>query len=56
MLSIWTGPTLCHLVNNKPFQKRQILDASKLKEFADNNFKSDKKWRKVPQKGYRKHC
>ena len=23
----------------KPFPKRQILDSSKLKEFADNNFK-----------------
>ena len=25
-----------------PFPKRQILDSSKLKEFADNNFKFDK--------------
>ena len=25
----------------KPFPRRQILDSSKLKEFADKNFKSD---------------
>ena len=25
-----------------PFPKRQILDSSKLKEFADNNFEFDK--------------
>ena len=25
----------------KPFPKRQILDPSKLREFADNNFKFD---------------
>ena len=25
----------------KPFPKRQILDSSKLKEFADDNFKFD---------------
>ena len=31
------------LVNifSKPFPKRRILDPSKLKEFADNNFKFD---------------
>ena len=26
---------------HQPFPKRQILDTSKLKEFADNNFKFD---------------
>ena len=33
----------------KPFPKRQILDSSKLKEFADDNFtfdKNDKKFSK----------
>ena len=30
----------------KVFAKRQILDSSKLKEFADNNFKFDKNGRK----------
>ena len=29
-----------------PFPKRQILDTSKLKEFADDNFKSDINGRK----------
>ena len=28
-----------------PFPKRQILDSSKLKEFADDNFKSDENGR-----------
>ena len=28
-------------VKSLPFHKRQILDPSKLKEFADNNFKFD---------------
>ena len=32
---------------NKPCPKQQILDSSKLKEFADDNFKFDKKWWKV---------
>ena len=30
----------------KPFPKRQILDSSKLKEFADDNFRFDKNGRK----------
>ena len=38
----------------KPFPKRQILDCSKLKEFADNNFKFVK-WQKVFQTD-RKQC
>ena len=32
---------------SKPFPKRQILDSSKLKEFADNNFKFDENGRKL---------
>ena len=32
-----------------PFPKRQILDSSKLKEFADYNLKFDKNGRKVPK-------
>ena len=32
---------------NKLFPKRQILDFSKLKEFADDNFKLDKNGRKL---------
>ena len=31
---------------SKPFPKRQILDSSKLKEFADDNFKFDENGRK----------
>ena len=30
----------------KPFPKRQILDSSKLKEFADNNFEFNENGRK----------
>ena len=30
-----------------PFPKRWILDSSKLKEFADDNFKFDKNGRKL---------
>ena len=38
-----------------PITSCQILDSSKLKEFANDNFKFDKKWQKVIQMG-RKHC
>ena len=31
----------------KPFPKRQILDSSKLKEFADDNFEFDENGRKL---------
>ena len=37
------------------FPNDNYLDSSKLKEFADDNFKYDEKWRKVLKKG-RKHC
>ena len=30
-----------HFISSIPFLKRQILDSSKLKRFADNNFKYD---------------
>ena len=33
-------------VNRKPFPKRQILHSTKLKEFADDNFKFDENGRK----------
>ena len=33
-----------HLIN--PFTKRKILDSSKLKEFADDNFRFDENGRK----------
>ena len=35
--------------------KGQILDSSKLKEFADDHFKFDERWWKVLQNS-RKHC
>ena len=35
--------------NVLPFPKRQILDSSKLKEFADDNFKFDENGRKFPK-------
>ena len=34
----------------KLFPKRQILDASKLKEFADDNFKFDENGRKLSKR------
>ena len=39
-LPVWK--TSCHFHQIWPFPKRQILDSSKLKVFADNNFKVDK--------------
>ena len=33
--------TLGNEIQSKPFSKRQILDSSKLKEFADDNFEFD---------------
>ena len=32
------------MIHNYPFPKRHILDASKLKEFADDDFQYDEKW------------
>ena len=39
----------------QPFSKRQILDASKLNDFADNNFKFDENGRLFSKKA-RKYC
>ena len=49
------GPVMTFLVTVCPYPKQQILDSSKLKEFADNNFKLDKNGKKF-FKGVRKHC
>ena len=55
MLSIRSSPKFCYLVesynskisiSNDPFPKQQILDPSKLKEFADDNFTFDENGRK----------
>ena len=46
----------------KPFPKRQILDSSKLREFADNYFKFDENGRKFSKQventagGKRRNC
>ena len=40
----------CHLVKGLPITKRQILDASKRKEFADDNFKFDENGRKLSKR------
>ena len=47
-----TGLTVslfCSLITKYPLPKRQILDASKLKGLADNNFKFDENGRKLPK-------
>ena len=45
---------------NQPFPKRQILDSSKLKEFADDNSEFDENGRKfskwVENTGKRRNC
>ena len=46
MLAMWTGVKLCHLLETWPFPKWQILDSSKLKELADDNFEIDENGRK----------
>ena len=54
-------PTLSRVISMRlsyafplPITRRQILDSSKLKEFADDNFKFDEDLQKVIQTG-RKH-
>ena len=47
--------TTCRRHNHKPFPKLQILESSKLKEFADDNFKFDEDDRKF-SKQITKHC
>ena len=36
-------------ISSQPFPKRRILDPSKLKEFADGNFKFDENGRKFSE-------
>ena len=47
--------SLIMLEGRSPITRRQILDSSKLKEFADDNFKFYENGKKVIQTG-RKHC
>ena len=50
MFSIWTSLGCCHMVKSYPFPKRQILDSSKLKLFADNNINFDENGKKFPKR------
>ena len=50
MLWLWTNLESCCQAKSKwvkPITRRQILDSSKLKEFADDNFKFDENGRKL---------
>ena len=47
MLSIWTSLNIFCFVKSLPITRRQILDSSKLKEFADDNFKFEENGRKL---------
>ena len=42
-----SGLKFCHVVQSYPITTRQILDPSKLKEVADDNFKFDENGRKL---------
>ena len=44
------GLTLTKIMAFKPITRRQILDSSKLKEFADDNFKLDENGRKLSKR------
>ena len=46
---------ICNYIRQSPFPKRQILDFSKLKDFADDNFGCDENRKKVLLKA-KKHC
>ena len=47
---------ICHIqIGFNPFTGQQILDSSKLKEFADDKFQILRKWKKVVQTR-KKHC
>ena len=51
MLWIWTGLKCSHFVYRvNPFPKQQILDSSKVKEFANENFKFDENGRKFSKR------
>ena len=50
MFSISTRWKFCCLVKCSPFPKQQLLNSSKLKDSADNNFKSDENGRKASKR------
>ena len=41
---------ICRFGKDKPITRRQILDSSKLKEFANDNFKFDENGRKLSKR------
>ena len=47
MLSISTSLKMCHFVQSLPITRRQILESSKLKDFADDNFIFDENGREL---------
>ena len=47
MFSNLLGTKSCHLGKAYPITRRQTLDSSKLKEFADDNFKFEENGRKL---------
>ena len=57
----WIRLKSCYLVITQPFSKRQVLYSSKLKEFADYNFRFDENGGKLLQMvrkyfGKRRNC
>ena len=44
------GVKRCHCVGMGPIPRHQILDSSKLKEFADDHFKFDENARKLSKR------
>ena len=44
------GSEISHLVKGYPTTRQRISDSSKLKEFADNNFKFDENGRKLSKR------
>ena len=42
-----SAQVFCHVTTLKPITRQQISDSSKLKDFADDNFRFDKNGRKL---------
>ena len=43
-------PLACYITSRAPFPERPILDSSKLKHFADDNFKFDENGGKISKR------
>ena len=50
VLLTWTSLRFFYMVKSQPFPKRHLLDSSKLKKFADNNFTLDENGRKFSER------